>query len=210
MSNTPTDHKQGDAATSHHIGVGGSASMGGATTKDGKTEYGPAFAWGNDPIGRVKAKLEAAAGGEMPAETDNKVVDEVAAEDDHEIYTGVPPAPKPAEQLEITPEWIVRYFQTGGFVVGGLRVAPGLPSGKGWQLAAQDGRYLFLVSGEAFAKGLDLFINILRRQAIQAQLSVFPANMEDLMDDPNIGPLVSMMMPTPQAPPAERVDDPLE
>jgi len=97
---------------------------------------------------------------------------------------------------EIGAEWVCHFMQTAGFMVGGLKIAPGLSYPKGWALPSEDNQTLFLLSARAYEEGMELFWTSLSREMTKTrQGEVFPSAMEDLLDDALIGPVVAMMAP---------------
>jgi hypothetical protein len=198
-SNIPPDLNGHEQETGSWIGVGSKSNVGILQTSDGKQVAGASIAWGSDtPKGAArraaKEKYEPNNGEEMTEPTID-LTDRPPKETDGR------PVP-----MDLDDQWVLQFMQTGGYVIGGLKVAPALTSPKGWALPSLDGqRTLFLLSSRAYSEGMELFREAIDEYFTEGYESVFPSSMRDLLSDPNIGPAVSLMGPSERS---ERLPDP--
>lgn len=177
----PADINPHGQESTHWHGVGPRPNVTTVTTADGKEIVTKAMNWGST-LKRLQKKAE-----KMPDSHES-------IESGDDLPGKVESAVEIPKKLLITAEWITQFMWTKGYLVGGIKVA-NIESGKGWQLPASDGRYLFLVNKEDYIQGIMKFIERVDELYEDAFLDVFPIDQIDLLDDPMIGPPVSMMAP---------------
>ncbi len=149
---------------------------------DGRVERGPSFKYDNAAphkrLNRDKQKVI-----EEPIEEENISPEEAPVSRETQ--------PK---QIKYSPEDAADWFEAAGWAWSGVRVAGNLTRGTAWRIPSVDGRYLYLVNKEDWEEGIQIFIS--KRLSGDIALSeIYPAEMGNLLEDPQIGPILSFMSP---------------
>ena len=158
---------------------------------DGRIERGPSFKYDNAaPHKRINRQKQKNLEGEniSPEETPEEA-----------------PVPRETQpkQISFSPSEALNWFEHAGWMWSGVQVAGNLNRGTAWRIPSTDGRYLYLVNKEDWQEGLEMYIQTI--QYIWARPGIWPAEMEDLSEDPQIGPILSFM--SPQVPMADDEKD---
>ena len=121
-------------------------------------------------------------------EVDSSVVEEVPVSHETSPF-----------QIDFSKEKGVDFFKSGAWVSMGVFIAENLAPGKAWILPArQSERRLMLVNKQDWDSSVTLFMEELNNAKSDANKSIWPEQHLDLIEDPNIGPMMSVLgNPTP-------------